>query len=135
MTALDEDACPRCGVVFHISDWPFCPHGQPSGSIIGDEIPGGQVIENLGHEPMTFYSKKAIRDEADRRGLRMKDEWAGPHDRHLTNWGAAIDPQTLENARVLVSRGVRAQEGPAPVEPVETLKTWTREVKKWSEVE
>ena len=97
--------CNACGQWVTIGQWPFCPHGTPRGDIIRDEIPGGQVIEHLGHEPMTFYSQKAIRDAADKRGLRLVDKWLGPADRHLTNWGAAIDAQTLDNARALVTRG------------------------------
>lgn len=78
-----------------------------SAAVVGDDIPGGQVIENLGHQAMTFYSKNDIVEEADRRGLRLRDQWAGPGDKHLTNWAAGIDAQTLDNARVLLTR-VRA---------------------------
>lgn len=88
---------------------PSCHAGTKASNdahaIITDDIPGGQIIENLGHEPMTFYSKKAILAEADRRGLRLRDKWAGPGDKYMTNPAAYIDAQTLENARVLVTRG------------------------------
>lgn len=95
--------------------------------IVTDDIPGGQTVENLGHEPMTFYSKHAIRAEADRRGLRFTDKWAGPGDKYLTNWGAAIDPYTLDAARALVSR----QGAIATPEPDVTCETfqWSAEVK------
>ena len=133
--------CPKCGVVYGVGDWPFCRggHGRTTYSVLGDEIPGGQVIENLGDEPMTFYSKKAVIQEADRRGLRMRDQWAGPHDKYLSNWGAVIDAQTLENVRVLLSRGslVTPAVDPAtePAIQLHTGKIWTRTIKKWSEVE
>ena len=85
--------------------WPFCPHTRIETvyGVVGDDIPGGQVIDNLGHEPMTFYSKKAILAEADRRGLRLRDQWAGPGDRYLTNWSAA-SAKTLADGKALVER-------------------------------
>ena len=100
--------CDRCGTELRVGAWPFCPHGTPHNAVIGDEIPGGQVIEHLGDQPMTFYSKQAIREEADRRGLRPTDRWAGASDQHLTNWAAGIDAQTLANAAELVTRGSQA---------------------------
>ena len=78
---------------------------RAAANVVTDTIIGGQVIETLDHEPMTFYSKQAIRDAADARGLRLVDTWAGPGDHYLSNWGAAIDAKTLDNARVLVERG------------------------------
>lgn len=95
--------------------------------IVTDDIPGGQTVENLGHDTITFYSKKAIRDEADRRGLRLTDKWAGPGDKYLTNWGAVIDPYTLDAAKALVSRqGAIAH--PEPEAVCETFQ-WAMEVK------
>lgn len=103
--------CERCGWALRVGDWPYCGHGRDHRpavvNVITDDIPGGQVIETLDHEEMTFYSKKAIRDAADARGLRIKDEWAGPHDKHLTNWAAGIDAKTLENVTTLLSRGAQ----------------------------
>lgn len=101
--------CDRCGVTVQIGDFPFCPHEPAHLGAIGDSIPGGQVIETLGHEPMTFYSKKAILAEADRRGLRPMDCWAGPGDQHLSNW-AGVTSKTLEDAKVLLTRGTKTTE-------------------------
>lgn len=102
------EVCSKCGRLILKSDWSCCPHGGADGApnVITDDIPGGQVIEHLGHEPMTFYSKKAIIAEADRRGLRLSDRWI-PGDRQLTNWAAGVDAQTLANAAELVTRGVQ----------------------------
>lgn len=105
-----DSMCPGCRSAL---DSAHDAHG-----IITDDIPGGQVIENLGHEPMTFYSKKAILAEADKRGLRLRDQWAGPHDKYLSNWSAVISPDTLENARILLERV-----GQQKKEPKEDL-TW-----------
>lgn len=82
--------CDKCGWELHIGDWPFCGNGRDHqravSAVIGDDIPGGQWIENLGHEPRLFYSKQAIRDAADAQGLRLRDQWAGPGDKYLSRW-------------------------------------------------
>ena len=134
-----RETCSTCQRSYTIGEWPFCPHGRGAAPVIADSIIGGQVIETLDHEEMTFYSQKAIRDAADQRGLRLKDEWAGPHDRHLTNWAAAIDAQTLENARVLVTRaGARGSAEASPDDPatrLQSLRTWSRTIHAWSDVE
>ena len=129
--------CQSCGEAIAIGQWPWCPHGTPYGSVISDTIIGGQTIETLDHEEMTFYSKQAIRDAADARGLRLKDCWAGPHDTQLTNWAASIDAYTLENARILTSRmGARATtEPPDPAEALQSVTTWVTPVARWSDVD
>jgi len=131
---VPQDACPKCGVIIRVGDWPFCGvsgHGKAGGTVIDDSIPGGQWIENLGHEPMLFYSKRAIIEEADRRGLRLRDQWAGPGDTQLTNWAAGIDAQTLANAQALVSRGTRETEAEVRCE---TYQGSVRDIKALSEV-
>ena len=97
------DNCPKCGAPVAIGEWPFCPHGIGHSNIITDDIPGGQVIENLGHQPETFYSKQAIVKEADRRGLQPMVRYVDG-DKHLTNWAASIDPYPLAAAAALVAR-------------------------------
>lgn len=98
--------CDRCGVVLRIGEWPFCPHGTPGGNAIetDESFIGGQVIENLGPEPVTVYSRLELKQEMAKRGLEQRIKWAGPSDKYLTNWAAGIDAQTLENARCLVTR-------------------------------
>ena len=88
---------------------------RPS-SITRDEIPGGQVIETLQHDPITVYSQSELRKEADKRGLRLRDCWAGEQDKHLTNWAAGASARQLENARILVERASQPQRAPATVE-------------------
>jgi hypothetical protein len=36
---------------------------------VGDEIPGGQWIENLGHQPVFVESKSQLKHECELRGL------------------------------------------------------------------
>lgn len=38
-------------------------------NMIGDDIPGGMWVENLGPEPVKVYSKSQLRHEAEMRGL------------------------------------------------------------------
>lgn len=120
-----RETCEQCGVEYGIGQWYRCPHEFTGLAAIGDDIPGGQVIENLGDEPMTFYSRHAIREEADRRGLRLRDQWAGPGDRYLSNW-AAVSPKTLEDARVLLERVGKAADQPRAT--LETLQLTVRNV-------
>jgi hypothetical protein len=95
--------CTVCGEELRVGDWPYCPHGVSHVAAIGDSIPGGQVIETMDHEPVTVYSKKQLLEEADKRGLRLRDCWAGPGDRYLTNW-STITSKTLDDAKALLER-------------------------------
>jgi len=94
--------CEKCGKVLQVGEWPLCGgkhrHGvaQPM-QIIGDDVPGGFVVENGFSSPQKFYSKSAHRKALDAKGLRMG---AGKPKR---SW-ASTDAQTLENARKLVER-------------------------------
>jgi hypothetical protein len=89
--------CDKCGAIVQIGQFPFCPHEVAHVAAHGDDIPGGQVIETICHEPLTFYSKKAIVAAADAHGLRPTDRFP--------SWRGVIDAKTLDNARVLLSRG------------------------------
>ena len=117
--------CDRCGQLVNVGDWPFCPHGSVRYDVIRDEIPGGFVQEHFGHEPETFYSWSAMRKRAEVLGLQ-------PFVRKLetVNEAACIDAQTLENARILLSRAgsTGASEDPAKLQ---TLQTSVRELKIW----
>lgn len=68
--------CDSCGRDVQIGRWPFCPHGIPTYGYFPDEIPGGQVIENLGHDPVTVYSRSELTRLAASRGLES-------HVRHI----------------------------------------------------
>lgn len=97
-----ETICTACGETLRPGDWPWCPHGATAFAAHSDDIPGGQVIETIAHEPMTFYSKKAIVAAADAHGLRPTDRFP--------SWRGVIDAKTLDNARVLLSRGSQTTE-------------------------
>ncbi len=98
--------CASCGRELTIGQWPFCPHGIPAGNAIqtDEAFIGGQTIENMGHTPVTVYSRQEFQEQMARHGVEQRIKWV-PGDKHLQNFGAYIDKQTLENARILVSRG------------------------------
>lgn len=100
-----------------------------------DQIPGGIWLENYGPERIKVYShterKKLLKAGPD--GKVRRDKTTGqPYELqemvrhtpvpgtskspHTVDWAAgSIDPQTLENARVLVSRpGARGEEARDP---------------------
>lgn len=92
--------CDRCGHELAIGGWPWCPHEPYRGTVVSDDIPGGFVQTNFGHEPEIFYSQKAMLKRADQLGLQPMVRNAGPHDKHVAKW-SSVD---LEAATALVSR-------------------------------
>lgn len=107
--------CDTCGEALRVGDWPFCPHGQ-TGAFAEhtDDYPGGIWIENLGPHPVKVYSNterlrimKANGLEEFVRHVPVPGTDKSPH---TTDWSRGVDAQTLENARVLVSRSAPSPE-------------------------
>lgn len=123
--------CDTCGAEYGIGQWYRCPHGSVSGTVIDDQIEGGpRFFDHLGHEPVWIETKTQLQAELDKRGLRLMDRWAGESDRHLSNWAAAIDPYTLESARVLLSRGSGGRAAASsPETAVQSFRSSVRAVK------
>lgn len=98
--------CKSCGHDLQVGEWPFCPHGTPGGNAIetNERFIGGVTIENMGHDPVTVYSREEFNEQMARHNVEQRIKWV-PGDKHLQNWGAYVDPYTLEAARILVSRG------------------------------
>ncbi len=67
--------CESCGHQIHIGDYPWCPHDKGANGVIGDDIPGGIMIEhglcNADGSPRRWDSKKAMAKEARKRGLHQ----------------------------------------------------------------
>lgn len=110
--------CVQCGqrqlnVYLASGQRPPCPCGGATQTVwtgmshgieTDESFIGGQVIENLAHEPITVYSRTELKEQMLKHGAEQRIKWAGPGDKYLINWAAGIDPVTLENARILVSR-------------------------------
>jgi hypothetical protein len=111
--------CDRCGAALTIGDWPFCPHGRGHGTAISDDIPGGQLIENLGPEPIRVYSESERRRLMHERGLRDFVRHV-PGSPVTSNWDTPC-ATTLENARILVSRAAERQGHGDPDVTLDTL--------------
>lgn len=75
---MSTTPCPKCGHEIEIGEFPFCPHGFGSMTIVGDDIPGGVEIKhglcNEDGTPRRYYSKSEIAAEAKRRGYRNQVE-------------------------------------------------------------
>ena len=87
---MDDTRCSKCGAALAIGDYPFCPHGRYAGAMVGDEFPGGKTFDNLGHEPVTVYSKSELKREMDKRGLK-------PFVRHVGVEGSDKSPHTTRH--------------------------------------
>lgn len=109
--------CDQCNVELHVGDYPFC-HGDPTAhtrsasTVIGDEIPGGMVVENGFPEPIRVYSHSEHRRLLAERGLEIRAKWAGPQDKHLKPWHT-VD---LEAAKTLLERGAQARQAKADLQ-------------------
>ena len=95
--------CEDCGQELHTGSWPWCPHGVSQTCVVPDSIPGGMVVENMSHEPFTVYSQTEFKAAMAAHKVELRDRWAGPGDRYLSNW-ASISPKTLEDAKILLER-------------------------------
>ncbi len=123
-----NDECPTCHKVLEVGEWPYCPHGHGFNRVIGDDIPGGELVENAGHEPFTVYSKSE-------KARRLKELGVEPFVRHVplpgsdksphtVDWSkGSMDPKTLANAEELVARAKTVKSEPSTVKPVPF--TWT----------
>jgi hypothetical protein len=65
--------CPACGEATER----YYPIGGTTGGVIVDEWPGGQTFHNLGHEPVTLYSRTELRREMAARGLEHRVRHVG----------------------------------------------------------
>ena len=114
--------CPTCGEVFGVGQWYQCPHEPYRGTAVPDDVPGGFWIENAWTEPRKFYSQSEYKSALAADNKMLAPRWA-QGSKHLDRW-VSMDAQTLENARVLVSRQSKASQ-PEDVR-CETLSVETR---------
>ncbi len=109
--------CEKCNRYISAGMWPFCPHPvtDQGAAIARDEIPGGITVENYGPQPITFYSHSERRAYMKAHGLREKEKFCPMPGTDIDPQGVPnpagyLDPQTLENARILISRNGASQD-------------------------
>lgn len=79
-----ELACPDCGKPT-VREWTSAVsvHGD-------DKFIGGRTFENLGHEPVTVYSRSELKREMEKRGLqpfvRHQPEQGSDKSKHTSRW-------------------------------------------------
>jgi hypothetical protein len=84
-------------------------------STFRDDIPGGLTVENYGPHPITFYSHSERRRYMQKQGLHEREKFApmpgtDKDPQGIPNPKGYMDPQTMENARVLLTRNGRKQD-------------------------
>lgn len=112
--------CEKCGAELVVGSWPFCPHGKGMYNAIGDEMDHWQV--NGTQTPIHFTSKQERQRWLKANGYREYVRHIGTdsdQSKHTTRW-VGMDPQTLENARVLLERAAKepARNEPDPLPPI-----------------
>lgn len=96
----------------------LCPYEPRSRAhaIQQDSVIGGFWAENGFDTPQYFESKQAHREALAARGMEIRAKWAGPNDQHCSRMDVPC-AQTLENAKILLSRGkVTIEHAPDPRE-------------------
>lgn len=105
-----EGRCTKCGAAVGSGEYPFCPHGVVELAMIErDEIPGGIICENYGPHPIRFDSHSQRRRYMKEHGLHERGKFSPMpgtdiDPQGIPNPAGYMDPQTLENARVLLTR-------------------------------
>lgn len=90
--------CEKCGATLQIGQHPWCPHEQTHLAVQSDELFNFKQ-ENFGNEPEYFTSRKAMLRRADELNLRQTG------DCDLKRGGYGVTAKTLDDARVLLTRG------------------------------
>jgi len=82
----EHPACPSCGGATER----YYPIGGRTNGVIPDEYVGGLTLENLGHQPVTVYSRSELKREMDARGLvhRVRHVGTPESDKspHTSRW-------------------------------------------------
>lgn len=98
--------CPSCGATLVVGSWPFCRDGHEPASIgaRSDGIPGGLTLENVGPQPVTFYShsekRRYLREHGLEECVRHVPVPGSDRSPHTVSW-TAVD---LEAGRILAER-------------------------------
>jgi len=114
--------CDQCGAAILSGQWPFCPHGEVTVGRGADVTwPGGKTFENLGPEPMTFYSpaekSRYMRQHGIEEFVRHTPVPGSDRSPHTTRWTAVPD---MDGARAMLERMAQSKASDAE-------ETWVRE--------
>ena len=112
------DRCPTCDRPLRVGEWPFCPHGFGTTSVIGDEC--DFVSHNGETQPVRFRSKQEHRRWLKQHGYRIKDDHVGQQGSDkspFSSRSAAITQKTLDDARIMLERGARTTTDDVPRGP------------------
>lgn len=121
--------CERCFGTLAIGDHGLglCPLESRRGAagVIDDTLPGGaRWIENMGDAPVWIETKTQFQQECAARGIEpMVRHVEG--DQHVQAW-TGMDAQTLENARVLVSRPAERRAWGEDIPQAPVIERYTR---------
>lgn len=94
---------PPCEICQASTDYVWRATGASHGIVTDESFIGGLTFENLGHEPVTVYSRQDLARRMQEAGVEQRIKYV-PGDKYLTDWSKAIDPYTLAAAKALVSR-------------------------------
>lgn len=123
--------CPSCGATLAVGAWPWCPHERGRMGAQSDGIPGGETLENVGPEPVTFYSRSEKRRYLKEHGLvemvRHVPVPGSDTSPHTTSW-VGVD---LEAGRILAERQATTKASKPAYKPnpetIEIIKQVTEE--------
>lgn len=108
---MGETVCDKCGVIITEGMWAFCPHPMREGSVatIGDEIPGGMIVENYGPKPIRFDTYSAMAAYRKANGLTLKEKFCpmpgtDKDPQGVMNPAGYVDNYTLEAGKTLILR-------------------------------
>ncbi len=109
--------CETCGHALQLGEWPFCPHGFGSTSVIGDDC--DFISHNGERHPVRFRSKQEHRRWLKQHGYRINDAHIGQQGSDKSPFTASavvISQKTLDDAKAMLERGSRggAEERRAP---------------------
>jgi hypothetical protein len=100
--------CETCGEDYNIGQWYACPH-EPLRAGRGADVtwPGGKTFENLGNDPVTFYSpleqKQYMKSHGIEEFVRHMPVPGSDKSPHTTSW-AAVSRETLDGAKKMLER-------------------------------
>lgn len=101
VAAHEHPPCPVCGSVTERL-W-----SGKSASVAQDSWEGGKTFENLGHDPVTVYSRSELKRELKERGLeecvRHVPVPGTDKSPHTTNWDVPSE-YALRQAKILLER-------------------------------